>query len=349
MKKRGLKIIVSLIIIMIASCDEPETVVTDIIHPDGTVTRKIEMKNSKNEFPVKSMKVPIDNTWKIRDSLEIGKKGDTTWVKRAEKLYATVDEINASYKNDSGANRETGRHAEFKKQFRWFTTDYVFSENIDSRLKFGYPIASFLNKDELNYFYSPSKIKEEKLNSADSLKYKAIFDTINKKTDTWTFKSLISEWIGQFDLLAPGRTEKELTTQALKAREDEFVRSLEKYSHNFDSLWKSGTVLNDYFGETIAKKYRQQFDSSMSIVEKIGLGDFKDYSLKIIMPGKLTGTNGFMDSSHVLLWPVKSDYFFTEPYSMWAESKITNTWAWIITGLFLVFVAAGLIIRRLRK
>jgi len=87
----------------------------------------------------------------------------------------------------------------------------------------------------------------------------------------------------------------------------------------------------------------------MSIVEKIGLGDFKDYSLKIIMPGKLTGTNGFMDSSHVLLWPVKSDYFFTEPYSMWAESKITNTWAWIITGLFLVFVAAGLIIRRLRK
>jgi hypothetical protein len=349
MKKRSLKIIVSLFIIMIASCNEPETVVTDIIHPDGSVTRKIEMKNSKNEFPMKSMKVPLDNTWKISDSLEIGKKGDTTWVKRAEKLYANVDELNASYKSDSGANRDAKRHVEFKKQFRWFTTDYVFSENVDRKFLFGYPISKFLNKEELGYFYSPSKLRDEQINGPDSLKYRAIYDTISKKTDRWTFKSIISEWIGQFELLTPGRTEKELTSQALKAREDEFAVSIEKYSHNFDSLWASGTILTDYFGETIAKKYKQQFDSSMSIVEKIGLADFKDYSLKIVMPGKLTGTNGFMDSSHVLLWPVKSDYFLTEQYSMWAESKVTNTWAWIVTGLFLVFVAAGLIIRRIRK
>ncbi len=333
---------------MAASCNEPETVVTDIIHTDGTVTRKIEMKNSKNEFSMKSMKVPLDNTWKIKDSLEIDRKGDTTWVKRAEKLFANVDEINASYKNDSGANRNTQRHIELRKQFRWFTTDYVFSENIEKRLRFGYPVAKFLDKDELNYFYSPSKLKEEKLKGSDSLRYKAIFDTISKKTDRWIFRSLISEWIGQFDLLAPGRTEKEVSLQSLIAREDEFYNSLGKYQ-NFDSLWKSGVILNDYFGETIAKKYREQFDSSMSKVEKTGLAEFKDYSLKIIMPGKLTGTNGFMDSSHVLLWPVKSDYFFTEPYRMWAESKITNTWAWIVTGIFLVFVAAGLMFRSLRK
>ncbi len=42
------------------------------------------------------------------------------------------------------------------------------------------------------------------------------------------------------------------------------------------------------------------------------------------MPGKLIGTNGFIDSSQVLLWPVKSDYFITEQYEMWAESKIPN-------------------------
>jgi hypothetical protein len=67
------------------------------------------------------------------------------------------------------------------------------------------------------------------------------------------------------------------------------------------------------------------------------------------MPGKLIGTNGFPDSSHVLVWPVKSDFFFTEPYLMWAESKTTNMWAWIVTGLFLLFVVTGLIIRRIRK
>ena len=67
------------------------------------------------------------------------------------------------------------------------------------------------------------------------------------------------------------------------------------------------------------------------------------------MPGKLTGTNGFIDSSKVLLWPVKSDYFLTEPYEMWAESKIPNTWAWIVSGLFLLFVLTGVIIRIIKK
>jgi hypothetical protein len=349
MKNRSLKIVVSIFIIMIASCNEPETVVTNIIHPDGSVTRKIEMKNNENNFSVKSMKVPLDSTWAIRDSLEISQKGDTTWVKRAEKLFASVDELNAAYKSDSGKNKGVIRHAELTKQFRWFTTDYVFSENIDKKLKFGYPVADYLNKEELNYFYSPAKLIDQKLKGPDSLKYKAVFDTIGKKTELWTTKSFMAELIGEFNLLAPGRTEKELALGTLKAREDEFVQSANKYSSKFDSLWENGVILKELFSEAIALKYKPQFTSAMKTVEERGIIDFGEYSLRIIMPGKLTGTNGFMDSSHVLLWPVKSDYFFTEPYRMWAESKSTNTWAWIVTGLFLVFVAAGLIIRRIRR
>jgi hypothetical protein len=67
------------------------------------------------------------------------------------------------------------------------------------------------------------------------------------------------------------------------------------------------------------------------------------------MPGKLIGTNGFIDSSQILLWPVKSDYFLTEPYEMWAESKSTNTWAWIVSGLFLAFVLTGVLLRIIKK
>jgi hypothetical protein len=46
---------------------------------------------------------------------------------------------------------------------------------------------------------------------------------------------------------------------------------------------------------------------------------------------------------------VKSDYFLTEPYEMWAESKIPNGWAWIVSGLFIVFVIAGVIFRIIKK
>jgi hypothetical protein len=67
------------------------------------------------------------------------------------------------------------------------------------------------------------------------------------------------------------------------------------------------------------------------------------------MPGKLTSTNGFIDSSQILIWPVKSDYFLTESYEMWAESRVPNAWAWIVSVLFLLFVLAGVIIRIIKK
>jgi hypothetical protein len=67
------------------------------------------------------------------------------------------------------------------------------------------------------------------------------------------------------------------------------------------------------------------------------------------MPGKLTGTNGYIDSAGILLWPVDSDYFLTEQYKMQAESKIPNKWAWIVSGLFLLFVFTGIILKKKRK
>ena len=86
MKRKAIKIVVSMILILIASCDEPETVITNYVHPDGSVTRKIEMRNLKNSFKKSDIQVPFDSTWIVKDSIEINKKGDTTWIKRAVKL-----------------------------------------------------------------------------------------------------------------------------------------------------------------------------------------------------------------------------------------------------------------------
>jgi hypothetical protein len=128
MKRKSIRLITAFIFIMVASCDEPETVVTNYVHSDGSITRKIEMRNLENKFELSNIQVPFDSTWTIRDSIEVSKKGDTTWIKRAEKLFRNADEINLSYKNDSSANKAIIRQAEFKKSFKWFNTEYRFSE-----------------------------------------------------------------------------------------------------------------------------------------------------------------------------------------------------------------------------
>jgi len=349
MKNRKLKLIISLALVFAASCDDPETIVTNIVHPDGSVTRKIEMRNTENKFKLSNLQVPFDSTWSIRDSLEISEKGDTTWVKRAEKLFESVEDINRQYAADSSANKEFARHAEFGKKFKWFNTEYDFNEIIDKKMKYGYPVADFLKQDELQWFYTPDNLNTEKKNGTDSLKYRAFSDTVDKKLEKWYLKNIVSEWIGEFTLLTEGKTDSDMGKGTLKKRENEFVGIVEKDIDHFDSLWTEGTLLREFIGEANALKYKTEADSAAKIATDRFWVSFKPYAVRTVMPGRLTGTNGYVDSAGVLLWPVDSDYFLTEQYTMHAESKIPNVWAWIVSGLFLLFVFTGIILRKKRK
>jgi hypothetical protein len=349
MKRNTLKLIVSFILLFIISCDEPETVVTNYVHTDGSVTRKIEMHSAKNQFKMSDLQISFDSTWAIKDTIKIGEKGDTTFIKSAEKLFKSIDDINLAYKNDSGVNKEVLRYASFKKTFRWFNTDYRFSETIGKNLAFGYPVSDFLNDDELMFFYSPDNVKYEKENGSDSLRFRILNDSVSHKVDHWTTKNLVSEWIGEFSKLIDKRSGNEITKESLKEHEDEFEKIVEANSAKFDSLWSNGILLQKLIGKDNALKYKIEADTAIEYVTRKLLLNFKDYSVRIVMPGKVIGTNGFIDSSEVLLWPVKSDYFLSENYEMWAESRIPNRWAWIVSGLFLVFVLTGIILRLIKK
>jgi hypothetical protein len=349
MKRKSVKIIVSLVIIFAASCGEPETVVTNYVHPDGSVTRKLEIRSGKKIIKQGNIQVPLDSTWSIRDSFEINGKGDTTWVKRAEKQFKNVEEINLAYNSDSSSDNDVKRQAGFKKSFKWFNTEYRYSEKIDKKFLYGYPIKDFLNNEELVYFYSPESLKHKEETGPDSIKYKALKASLSEKTDNWTYKNLVSEWIGLFSGLTAGKRGNDFTEESLKSKENEILDMVKKNSEKFDSLWSNGYILKEIIGESNAIKYKAEADSAIKTVEANFLLEFKNYSVRIVMPGKLLGTNGFIDSSHILLWPVESDYFLTEPYEMWAESKTPNIWIWIVSGLFLGFVITGIIMRVIKK
>jgi len=353
MKNKWSKLIVFSVLLFCVSCNEPETTVTNILHTDGSVTRIIEMKSiegdSTKRFRISDIQVPLDNTWTIKDSVATDKKGDRTWFRRAEKLFKSVDEINTDYKADSGINKKSVRMAGFEKKFKWFNTEYRFSERIEKNFIYGQPVSDFLNTEELHYFYSPESLIQEKEAGPDSLRYKALSDSVKHKTDFWTYRSIVSEWIGEFSKLTADMAGNEMTPSYLKSREKDITEILKANEKNIDSLWSNGVLLGKFIGEANALKYKVQADTAFNVVTKKFTSDFSDYSLKVLMPGKLIGTNGFIDSSKVILWPVKSDYFFTEPYVMWAESKTPNTWAWLVSGLFLLFVLTGVTLRIIRK
>ena len=307
------------------------------------------MRSSENNFEPDILSVPFDSTWSVNDSIEINDKNDTTWVKRAEKLFKNVDEINLLYSLDSGSNKGVSREASFKRRFRWFNSEYRFSERLGNTMNFGYPIRDFLDNEELQFFYSPDFIKLQNSLGPDSLRFKIIEDSVDDKTERWLTKSLVSEWIGEFSGIMRNKGEQGISFESLKSNEDEMVLMIERNSEKFDSLWENGIILKKYIGEPDALKYKTEADSVIEVVSDKIMVDFKEYSIRVVMPGRLTGTNGFIDSSSMLSWQVKSEYFITEPYEMWAESKEPNLWAWIITALFILFVLTGIIIKIIKK
>jgi hypothetical protein len=304
------------------------------------------MRNSKDKFDKSELQLPFDNTWTVTDTLEINNKGDTTWIKRAEKLFKNVSDINQAYQNDTSINGKLSRNAGFTKKFRWFNTEYRFYESVDKVILSGHPLSEFFNREELTYYFSPDYIKFNKENGADSIKYKILSDSIKKKEDAWILKNITALWIDEFIRLIGPNAGAELSFEALKSKESEFTEVLMENEAQFDSLWTKGILLTKFIGEANATKYKTEADSAVEIAVTKIIVDFKDYSMRMVMPGRLIATNGYVDSTKNLLWPVKSDFYLTDKYEMWAESKTTNLWAWFVSGLFLVFVCAGIMIRK---
>ncbi|MBG0860220.1 MAG: hypothetical protein IQL11_12000 [Bacteroidales bacterium] len=349
MKRRIIKTGVLIMLTLMFSCDEPETVVTNIVHPDGSVTRKIEMKNIVNKFDLSVLQVPFDSTWIVKDSLEFTEDGDTIWVKRAEKLFKNTDEINMTYQADSGYNKDVTRSTEFRKKFKWFNTEYRFAEIIDKTMSGGYPLSDFLTQEELQWFYSPENINDEKENGPDSLKYRTFSDTVDTRVEKCLIKNVASEWVLEFNRLTGGRAGNKLTMESLN--EKGFIKFVESWYevNKFDSVWSTGFMFKDFYGKSDLLKYKAEADSAAALAGERVFVDFNDYTVRIAMPGKLIGTNGFMDSTRISFWPVKSEYFLTQPYEMWAESKTTNIWVWVVSAIFLVFVLGGIIFRAIKK
>jgi hypothetical protein len=337
MNTKCIKSVFVISLLLAFACDEPETTVTNIIYPDGSITRRIEMKNKKNNFKVSAVQVPFDSTWITSDSIAIGEKKDTTWFKTAEKKFKSIDEINRDYLADKGCNRKAHREAAFSKKFKWFNTIFRFSEKYDKILLYGYPAEKFLTKEEIGFSLLPESVKSEKLNGADSTKFKLLQEGIDKKGEKWIVSSLASEWIEEFLIRMKGKDEKGLSREILTGKID-MVTSKDLYTN--DSAAFIALVGEDNF-----KKYKTEIDTAEAILNRRFDLSFREYSEKVLMPGKVIGTNGFLDTKGTLLWPVKDDFFFTSPYEMWAESKVTNIWAWVVSGLFLLFVIAGLIFR----
>ena len=333
--------------ILLFSCDY-ETHVINTVHGDGSVTRKVIVKNSEKKFEPDEFRVPIDSTWQTEISFDVNENNDTTWILTAEKYFASVEEINAEYKADSGSNREMQRSAHFSRSFKWFTTVFRFSEQVEKMLTVSCPMSDFFTDEELKFIYLPNKVQADLQNGPDSTMFKEMADTTDAKSEQWLWTTFARQWIEIFYDLFGDDPELTIEKEEMMLKVPRFVQ--QAVDEEDDSL---AQFFIPILGEEFYYTFETEIDSSVSVLEDSTDIYFSvnSYDMEIRMPGRIIASNGYADTnpdsldSGGILWTVKGDYFLTERYEMWVESQIPNYWAWIVTAVFVLFVITGLVVR----
>ncbi len=371
--------------VLLFSCDY-DTHVINTVHEDGSVTRKVIVKNdNEREFEPKNFRVPIDSTWTIEYTDELNENNDTIWVLTAEKHFASVEGINEEYINDTGSNRDLNRKADFSKSFKWFTTVFRYSETVEKVLTITCPASDFLSEEELAFYYLPDKVKGDLKSGSDSLRYRALADTVETKSETWMWTGMVRQYIEIFydlfgdlpdlainkeemsekesafvhQIIAMDQSEKEEEEETLQTveegEEEEVQQALDKIEQE-ESMEEGDDIellITSVLGEEFYASFKTEIDSAMSVLETVTDPFFsaQTYDMEIRMPGRIIASNGYADTNPEsnggggILWTVQGDYFFLETYEMWVESKVSNYWAWIITAVFVLFVITGFVVR----
>lgn len=379
--KKKIKIIFTLLSMLILFGCDYETHVINTVHEDGSVTRKVTMKNSEEDFDPGKYRVPVDSTWNIEITSEINENNDTTWILTAEKHFASVDEINDEYTNDLGSNKYLNRSAQFSKSFKWFTTVFRYSETVEKIMTVHCPVTDFLSDEELKFFYLPDKVQNELTAGSDSLQYKALSDTIDTKSEVWLWTGFVRQWIEIFYNVVEDHPDLSIRKEEMHSKEpdivkviiafeeseeaeegeiindleedEEVIQSIEKELEKEEELDDIQIIVESVLGKEFYATFKTEIDSSISILETMTDPYFsaENYDMEIRMPGRIMSSNGYADTELEsnggggILWTVQGDYFLLEQYEMWVESKISNVWAWIVTGVFVLFVITGLIVR----
>lgn len=344
MNKKVNIIILMFIMMIFSSCGGPDALLINMVRKDGSVERKVILTYHKDEFDLSDCQVPVDSTWNITKSYDVSEDGDTTYSLTAKKEFESVDMVNKLYDEYEGSNPLMNREARFRKKFRWFNTVYRYTETVERALM-GVAPEDFFSNQELDYFYMPEKLIDALLEGPDSTRIKeTVTDPLDKKEEEWFSKSLVRAFVVKLVDTTSVSPDIKVDTSKLFAKEEDLSYSM------FEDMQEQQLV-DSLLGEGFYENNRTLIDTLLSDVEDEFLVALEtdSYLVQTFMPGELTSTNGYIDKDGNILWEVKGEVFLSSDFNMWAESKTVNSWTWIITGAFLLFVVSGLIVSVFRR
>jgi hypothetical protein len=335
MQSFKISILVAIASLMITSCDKNVTMVTEI-NRDGTCTRQVST---------------ADDCLLDVESWEEVVSQDTVDHKKVT-LRRSFSSVEAMAANPilSVYGEPIRSEASLQKRFKWFYTDYTFTETFVSwGDHFDIPITKYVSQDEASFMWTGYPNLVEGMTGIDMVEK---LDMIQESLEYWEYSIILN---CHFKLI--GNNYDDMSNPPVDR--DVFVSLRDSitrfgYDNEYDEFSEVNKLLTDFFKSDaysvfyskagdVKDEYEAESDSIIyPVVNIIFLK--APYLLK--MPGRVTDTGRGKLADGLIQYRFEGGFLVPGDYTISASSRVANVWAFILSAAVILIALLSFFYRR---
>jgi hypothetical protein len=335
--------ILSLVIILLlffGACRE--VAVTTKVNPDGSFTRIITVTGDSADVFRTDLPFPVDETWvrtSLRDTCD-----STKYTLTYSKSFKNSDELNAEIKNVTGKYRNMERDISITKRSRFFFSYLTFKEVYKS-------VNPFIMLDYRDYLTE----EDIQLFSGNMIPVTATDSTRQREASDKVEDFLVASAMVEAESVMQNGIKK-LNNPLLNPVDVSIYHdSLYKKIKDWDNLKKINLIDNyrkwsgnDAFSllNDLKPPLFEDFVKKVSMLDTVFITE--GYTEEVEMPGLITATNSAMLNGNQVRWEFQPLYVLVRDFEMYAESRVINYWAFILTGIVMLTLVILLVVKAIR-
>lgn len=354
MKTTRLITMLALATTMLTSCEQyGDAKMHTIVNKDGTCTREI---NFKDESP-KSIAVSDDWT----------RTPDATDTARVtySRAFASVEQMSQDIPLLLNGKPLQSKAA-FEKRFRWFYTEYTFTEEFASLGgDFQLPPTDFATADEVGYWFTGHPNLTNGMNGAEAAE---LLTNIGEKMDSWLSANL---FYSGFDYIYDNYDQIKnppVSREEFASLRDSLIRfrdsliAIARPEDTIANLARPITseqryyaiIFEKFFGSNAFDKFFNEKDETgcySGLNDKVEpLMHFPELSVPYIlsMPGNVVDCGIGIYQDGTVTYPLTGERLIPQNCTIAATSRVKHVWAYIVMVL-IVGLAIGCAIMQKRK
>ena len=373
--KTNIKIIAAMMLVLImASCKNKDDRMLTVINADGTCSREYTFHSTQQWLsipPEEDYDSIVDKTWErswsvlgadsVRypvplteaqlDSMQaqdLSKPLGNMLMVHVKKDYKSVEEMSAQiYRAErSHLVKVEGIKAssQLEKHFKWFYTDYTFTEtfaNEDSTL-FPIPLSQFLSADTASFWFTGQPNLTRSLSGAEM---KEMLDGIEKKVSQWSN----ANWFAEICKVISDHYDKVKNPPVSKERFISICDSLVMLPCVLDPKDSESVeegvfdLLHDVFQSDVYTEFLRSYEGGLG--QYGGLLSFGN-NYDLVMPGRVLDAGMGEYDGEVIHYRLGGERMIPGDYTITATSRVTNVWAFIVTILVVLLAIGSFFYRR---